>query len=171
MDEVSYLKLKLVSMEEDHNHTDRDDKQHKAEVLSDLSIMLSLHLSVTIQHSIALSLFQSLYWFIDYILLLISFSIFSSATHFIYLSITFFFLSLSVSIHLWLYPSIILTYLSISTFWVCQFISLCHSHFILLSFYQLIGLYVSCFIALSGCPSITLSVYQFILALLYRSVS
>ncbi|XP_060741260.1 liprin-beta-2b isoform X9 [Tachysurus vachellii] len=33
MDEVSYLKLKLVSMEEDHNHTDKDDKQHKAEVL------------------------------------------------------------------------------------------------------------------------------------------
>ncbi|KAI5616152.1 PTPRF interacting protein, binding protein 2b (liprin beta 2) isoform 2, partial [Silurus asotus] len=32
IDEVSYLKLKLVSMEEDHNHTDRDDKQHKAEV-------------------------------------------------------------------------------------------------------------------------------------------
>ncbi|XP_060741258.1 liprin-beta-2b isoform X7 [Tachysurus vachellii] len=31
MDEVSYLKLKLVSMEEDHNHTDKDDKQHKAE--------------------------------------------------------------------------------------------------------------------------------------------
>ncbi|XP_046705906.1 liprin-beta-2b isoform X12 [Silurus meridionalis] len=31
IDEVSYLKLKLVSMEEDHNHTDRDDKQHKAE--------------------------------------------------------------------------------------------------------------------------------------------
>ncbi|XP_060784286.1 liprin-beta-2b isoform X8 [Neoarius graeffei] len=31
MDEVSYLKLKLVSMEEDHNHTERDDKQHKAE--------------------------------------------------------------------------------------------------------------------------------------------
>ncbi|XP_046705908.1 liprin-beta-2b isoform X14 [Silurus meridionalis] len=33
IDEVSYLKLKLVSMEEDHNHTDRDDKQHKAEAL------------------------------------------------------------------------------------------------------------------------------------------
>ncbi|XP_047658314.1 liprin-beta-2b isoform X10 [Tachysurus fulvidraco] len=33
MDEVSYLKLKLVSMEENHNHTDKDDKQHKAEVL------------------------------------------------------------------------------------------------------------------------------------------
>ncbi|XP_060784288.1 liprin-beta-2b isoform X10 [Neoarius graeffei] len=33
MDEVSYLKLKLVSMEEDHNHTERDDKQHKAEAL------------------------------------------------------------------------------------------------------------------------------------------
>ncbi|GAA6077784.1 liprin-beta-2b isoform X1, partial [Tachysurus ichikawai] len=31
MDEVSYLKLKLVSMEENHNHTDKDDKQHKAE--------------------------------------------------------------------------------------------------------------------------------------------
>ncbi|XP_072519438.1 liprin-beta-2b isoform X9 [Salminus brasiliensis] len=33
MDEVSYLKLKLVSMEEEHGHTDGDDKQHKAEVL------------------------------------------------------------------------------------------------------------------------------------------
>ncbi|XP_072519431.1 liprin-beta-2b isoform X2 [Salminus brasiliensis] len=31
MDEVSYLKLKLVSMEEEHGHTDGDDKQHKAE--------------------------------------------------------------------------------------------------------------------------------------------
>ncbi|XP_062856867.1 liprin-beta-2b isoform X8 [Trichomycterus rosablanca] len=30
-DEVSYLKLKLVSMDEDHGHTDADDKQHKAE--------------------------------------------------------------------------------------------------------------------------------------------
>uniref|UniRef100_A0A8B9KNC7 Liprin-beta-1/2 coiled-coil domain-containing protein n=1 Tax=Astyanax mexicanus TaxID=7994 RepID=A0A8B9KNC7_ASTMX len=34
MDEVSYLKLKLVSMEEEHGHMDGDDKQHKAEVLS-----------------------------------------------------------------------------------------------------------------------------------------
>ncbi|XP_053362481.1 liprin-beta-2b isoform X5 [Clarias gariepinus] len=33
MDEVSYLKLKLVSMEDDHNHMDKDDKQHKAEAL------------------------------------------------------------------------------------------------------------------------------------------
>ncbi|XP_066506116.1 liprin-beta-2b isoform X8 [Hoplias malabaricus] len=33
MDEVSYLKLKLVSMEEEQGHTDGDDKQHKAEVL------------------------------------------------------------------------------------------------------------------------------------------
>ncbi|KAF5898747.1 liprin-beta-2-like isoform X6, partial [Clarias magur] len=33
MDEVSYLKLKLVSMDEDHNHVDKDDKQHKAEAL------------------------------------------------------------------------------------------------------------------------------------------
>ncbi|XP_062856869.1 liprin-beta-2b isoform X10 [Trichomycterus rosablanca] len=32
-DEVSYLKLKLVSMDEDHGHTDADDKQHKAEAL------------------------------------------------------------------------------------------------------------------------------------------
>ncbi|XP_066506110.1 liprin-beta-2b isoform X3 [Hoplias malabaricus] len=31
MDEVSYLKLKLVSMEEEQGHTDGDDKQHKAE--------------------------------------------------------------------------------------------------------------------------------------------
>uniref|UniRef100_A0A3B1IDS9 PPFIA binding protein 2b n=1 Tax=Astyanax mexicanus TaxID=7994 RepID=A0A3B1IDS9_ASTMX len=31
MDEVSYLKLKLVSMEEEHGHMDGDDKQHKAE--------------------------------------------------------------------------------------------------------------------------------------------
>lgn len=31
MDEVSYLKLKLVSMEGNHNHTERDDNQHKAE--------------------------------------------------------------------------------------------------------------------------------------------
>ncbi|XP_053487361.1 liprin-beta-2b isoform X8 [Ictalurus furcatus] len=31
MDEVSYLKLKLVSMEDNHNHTERDDNQHKAE--------------------------------------------------------------------------------------------------------------------------------------------
>uniref|UniRef100_A0AAR2KVL6 SAM domain-containing protein n=1 Tax=Pygocentrus nattereri TaxID=42514 RepID=A0AAR2KVL6_PYGNA len=31
IDEVSYLKLKLVSMEEEHGHTDGDDKQHKAE--------------------------------------------------------------------------------------------------------------------------------------------
>ncbi|XP_053091255.1 liprin-beta-2b isoform X3 [Pangasianodon hypophthalmus] len=44
MDEVSYLKLKLVSMEEDHNHTDRDDKQHKAEcvvnVISELQAQM-----------------------------------------------------------------------------------------------------------------------------------
>uniref|UniRef100_A0A3B4E9Q6 SAM domain-containing protein n=1 Tax=Pygocentrus nattereri TaxID=42514 RepID=A0A3B4E9Q6_PYGNA len=33
IDEVSYLKLKLVSMEEEHGHTDGDDKQHKAEAL------------------------------------------------------------------------------------------------------------------------------------------
>ncbi|XP_049340416.1 liprin-beta-2b isoform X6 [Astyanax mexicanus] len=33
MDEVSYLKLKLVSMEEEHGHMDGDDKQHKAEAL------------------------------------------------------------------------------------------------------------------------------------------
>ncbi|XP_053487362.1 liprin-beta-2b isoform X9 [Ictalurus furcatus] len=33
MDEVSYLKLKLVSMEDNHNHTERDDNQHKAEAL------------------------------------------------------------------------------------------------------------------------------------------
>ncbi|XP_053537992.1 liprin-beta-2b isoform X10 [Ictalurus punctatus] len=33
MDEVSYLKLKLVSMEGNHNHTERDDNQHKAEAL------------------------------------------------------------------------------------------------------------------------------------------
>ncbi|TSQ92660.1 Liprin-beta-2 [Bagarius yarrelli] len=44
MDEVSYLKLKLVSMEEDHNHTDKDDKQHKAEcvvnVISELQAQM-----------------------------------------------------------------------------------------------------------------------------------
>ncbi|KAF7707653.1 hypothetical protein HF521_018871 [Silurus meridionalis] len=44
IDEVSYLKLKLVSMEEDHNHTDRDDKQHKAEcvvnVISELQAQM-----------------------------------------------------------------------------------------------------------------------------------
>ncbi|XP_060784281.1 liprin-beta-2b isoform X3 [Neoarius graeffei] len=44
MDEVSYLKLKLVSMEEDHNHTERDDKQHKAEcvvnVISELQAQM-----------------------------------------------------------------------------------------------------------------------------------
>nr|AAH75891.1 Zgc:92104 [Danio rerio] len=33
MDEVSYLKLKLVGMEEEHNHIDEEDKHHKAEVL------------------------------------------------------------------------------------------------------------------------------------------
>ncbi|XP_047658307.1 liprin-beta-2b isoform X3 [Tachysurus fulvidraco] len=44
MDEVSYLKLKLVSMEENHNHTDKDDKQHKAEcvvnVISELQAQM-----------------------------------------------------------------------------------------------------------------------------------
>ncbi|XP_053362480.1 liprin-beta-2b isoform X4 [Clarias gariepinus] len=41
MDEVSYLKLKLVSMEDDHNHMDKDDKQHKAEqaLLHELRIL------------------------------------------------------------------------------------------------------------------------------------
>lgn len=33
MDEVSYLKLKLVGMEEEHNHIDEEDKHHKAEAL------------------------------------------------------------------------------------------------------------------------------------------
>uniref|UniRef100_A0A671KRT5 PPFIA binding protein 2 n=1 Tax=Sinocyclocheilus anshuiensis TaxID=1608454 RepID=A0A671KRT5_9TELE len=33
MDEVSYLKLKLVSMEEEHNHIDEQEQHHKAEVL------------------------------------------------------------------------------------------------------------------------------------------
>ncbi|XP_056308393.1 liprin-beta-2b isoform X6 [Danio aesculapii] len=33
MDEVSYLKLKLVGMEEEHNHVDEEDKHHKAEAL------------------------------------------------------------------------------------------------------------------------------------------
>lgn len=33
MDEVSYLKLKLVGMEEEHNHIDVEDKHHKAEAL------------------------------------------------------------------------------------------------------------------------------------------
>ncbi|KAM9469885.1 liprin-beta-2b isoform 3-T3 [Clarias gariepinus] len=44
MDEVSYLKLKLVSMEDDHNHMDKDDKQHKAEcvvnVISELQAQM-----------------------------------------------------------------------------------------------------------------------------------
>ncbi|XP_062856862.1 liprin-beta-2b isoform X3 [Trichomycterus rosablanca] len=43
-DEVSYLKLKLVSMDEDHGHTDADDKQHKAEcvvnVISELQAQM-----------------------------------------------------------------------------------------------------------------------------------
>uniref|UniRef100_A0A673GX43 Liprin-beta-2-like n=1 Tax=Sinocyclocheilus rhinocerous TaxID=307959 RepID=A0A673GX43_9TELE len=33
MDEVSYLKLKLVGMEEEHNHIDEQQKHHKAEAL------------------------------------------------------------------------------------------------------------------------------------------
>ncbi|KAK7117494.1 hypothetical protein R3I94_022902 [Phoxinus phoxinus] len=33
VDEVSYLKLKLVGMEEEHNHTDEESKHHKAEAL------------------------------------------------------------------------------------------------------------------------------------------
>ncbi|XP_026058079.1 liprin-beta-2b isoform X19 [Carassius auratus] len=33
MDEVSYLKLKLVGMEEEHNHMDEQQKHHKAEAL------------------------------------------------------------------------------------------------------------------------------------------
>ncbi|XP_050956005.1 liprin-beta-2b isoform X9 [Labeo rohita] len=33
MDEVSYLKLKLVGMEEEHNHIDEQEKHHKAEAL------------------------------------------------------------------------------------------------------------------------------------------
>ncbi|XP_058622890.1 liprin-beta-2b isoform X13 [Onychostoma macrolepis] len=33
MDEVSYLKLKLVGMEEEHNHVDEQQKHHKAEAL------------------------------------------------------------------------------------------------------------------------------------------
>lgn len=33
MDEVSYLKLKLVGMDEEHNHIDEQQKHHKAEVL------------------------------------------------------------------------------------------------------------------------------------------
>uniref|UniRef100_A0A671KRR4 PPFIA binding protein 2 n=1 Tax=Sinocyclocheilus anshuiensis TaxID=1608454 RepID=A0A671KRR4_9TELE len=33
MDEVSYLKLKLVSMEEEHNHIDEQEQHHKAEAL------------------------------------------------------------------------------------------------------------------------------------------
>lgn len=33
MDEVSYLKLKLVGMEEEQNHMDEQQKHHKAEVL------------------------------------------------------------------------------------------------------------------------------------------
>ncbi|KAL1247426.1 hypothetical protein QQF64_022802 [Cirrhinus molitorella] len=33
MDEVSYLKLKLVGMEEEHNHIDEREKHHKAEAL------------------------------------------------------------------------------------------------------------------------------------------
>jgi len=32
VDEVSYLKLKLVGMEEEHNHIDEENKHHKAEV-------------------------------------------------------------------------------------------------------------------------------------------
>ncbi|XP_053537987.1 liprin-beta-2b isoform X4 [Ictalurus punctatus] len=44
MDEVSYLKLKLVSMEGNHNHTERDDNQHKAEcvvnVISELQAQM-----------------------------------------------------------------------------------------------------------------------------------
>ncbi|XP_077066695.1 liprin-beta-2b isoform X8 [Siphateles boraxobius] len=33
VDEVSYLKLKLVGMEEEHNHIDEENKHHKAEAL------------------------------------------------------------------------------------------------------------------------------------------
>ncbi|XP_067235969.1 liprin-beta-2b isoform X8 [Chanodichthys erythropterus] len=36
MDEVSYLKLKLVGMEEEHNHIDEEDKHHKAESVVNL---------------------------------------------------------------------------------------------------------------------------------------
>ncbi|XP_056308389.1 liprin-beta-2b isoform X2 [Danio aesculapii] len=36
MDEVSYLKLKLVGMEEEHNHVDEEDKHHKAESVVNL---------------------------------------------------------------------------------------------------------------------------------------
>ncbi|XP_030646572.1 liprin-beta-2b [Chanos chanos] len=36
MDEVSYLKLKLVSMEEEQNHTDGENQQHKAECVVNL---------------------------------------------------------------------------------------------------------------------------------------
>ncbi|XP_050956003.1 liprin-beta-2b isoform X7 [Labeo rohita] len=36
MDEVSYLKLKLVGMEEEHNHIDEQEKHHKAESVVNL---------------------------------------------------------------------------------------------------------------------------------------
>ncbi|KAK7117490.1 hypothetical protein R3I94_022902 [Phoxinus phoxinus] len=36
VDEVSYLKLKLVGMEEEHNHTDEESKHHKAESVVNL---------------------------------------------------------------------------------------------------------------------------------------
>ncbi|XP_016133042.1 liprin-beta-2-like [Sinocyclocheilus grahami] len=36
MDEVSYLKLKLVSMEEEHNHIDEQEQHHKAESVVNL---------------------------------------------------------------------------------------------------------------------------------------
>ncbi|XP_051978921.1 liprin-beta-2-like isoform X7 [Xyrauchen texanus] len=42
MDEVSYLKIKLVGMEEEHNYKDEEDKHHKAEaLLQELRILKS----------------------------------------------------------------------------------------------------------------------------------